>query len=147
MKSILTFLLMLIMGSVPAWAALGGDVSSVNSDVQVLGGQHVMVAKVGYNLHQITRPDGCVIKEFASPAGVVFGISWQGHFVPNLQQLLGTYMTNFQQGQRVQVVRRRAITIEGDNFVFSSMGHMRSFRGRAYVPGLVPASLTAEVVQ
>ena len=26
MKSILTFLLMLIMGSVPAWAALGGDV-------------------------------------------------------------------------------------------------------------------------
>jgi len=147
MKSILTFLLMLIMGSVPAWAALGGDVSSVNSDVQVLGGQHVMVAKVGYNLHQITRPDGSVIKEFASPAGVVFGISWQGHFVPNLQQLLGTYMTNFQQGQRVQVVRRRAITIEGDNFVFSSMGHMRSFRGRAYVPGLVPASLTAEVVQ
>ena len=54
MKSILTVLLMLMMGSLPAWAALGGNVASVNSDAQVLGGQHLMVAKVGYNLHQIT---------------------------------------------------------------------------------------------
>jgi uncharacterized membrane protein len=147
MKRIFTGLLMLAMGSLPAWAALGSDVSSVNSDTQVLRGQHIMVAKVGYNLHQITMSDGSVVKEFVSPAGTVFGISWNGHFAPNLQQLLGTYMTNFQQGQRTQYVRRRAITIQGDNFVFSSMGHMRSFRGRAYVPGLVPANLTPEVVQ
>jgi len=147
MKSILAVLLMLMMGSLPAWAALGDDVSSVNSDVQALRGQHRMVVKVGYNLHQITTPDGSVVNEFVSPAGTVFGVSWQGHFMPNLQQLLGTYLTNLQQGQRTQVVRRRAVTIQGDNFVFSSVGHLRSFRGRAYVPGLVPANLTPEVVQ
>ncbi|MGA2986794.1 MAG: DUF2844 domain-containing protein [Terriglobia bacterium] len=146
MKSIFAVLLML-MGSVPAWAALGDNIASVNSDAQVLGGKHQIVAKVGYNLHQITMADGSVVNEFASPAGTVFGVSWQGHFMPNLQQLLGTYMTNLQQGQRTQAVRRRAVAIQGDNFVFSSMGHMRSFRGRAYVPGLVPANLTPEVVQ
>jgi hypothetical protein len=147
MKSIFAVLFMLMMGSVPAWAALGSDVSSVNADAQVLGGQHVMVAKVGYNVHQITHADGSVVNEFVSPAGIVFGISWTGHFMPNLHQLLGSYMTNLQQGQRTQVIPRRAVTIQGDNFVFSSMGHMRFFRGRAYVPGLVPANLTAEVVQ
>ena len=147
MKSIFAVPLMLMMGSVPAWAALGSDVSSVNADAQALHGQHVMVAKVGYNLHQITHADGSVVNEFVSPAGIVFGISWTGHFMPNLHQLLGSYMTNLQQGQRTQVVRRRAVTIQGDNFVFSSMGHARFFRGRAYVPGLVPANLTAEVVQ
>jgi hypothetical protein len=147
MKRILTVLLMLLMGSLPAWAALGGDVASVMSDAQVLGGQRVMVAKAGYNLHQITLHDGSMVNEFVSPAGVVFGVSWNGHFMPNLQQLLGSYMTNFQQGQRTRVVPRRAVTIQDDNFVFSSMGHMRSFRGRAYVPGLVPTNLTPEVVQ
>jgi hypothetical protein len=147
MKSILNVLLMLMMASVPAWAALGDDVSSVNSDVQALGGKHVMVAKVGYNMHQITAADGSVVNEFVSPAGKVFGISWQGQGVPNLQQLLGSYMTNLQQGQRTQVVRRRAVTIQGDNFVFTSFARMRNFRGRAYVPGLVPANLTPEVVQ
>ena len=147
MKSIWTVLLLLMIGSVPAWAALGDDVSSVDSDAHVLGGQHIKVAKMGYNLHQITATDGSVVNEFVSPAGTVFGISWKGHFAPNLQQLLGTYLTNFQQGQRTQYVRRRAITIQGDNFVFSSFGAMRNFRGRAYVPGLIPANLTAEVVQ
>jgi hypothetical protein len=147
MKRTLTVLLMLIMGSIPAWAALGSDVSSVNSDVQALRGQHSMVAKTGYNLHQITTPDGGVVNEFVSPAGIVFGISWNSHFAPNLQQLLGSHMTDFQQGQRTHYVPRRALTIQGDNFVFVSMGHMRNFRGRAYVPGLIPANLTAEVVQ
>ena len=106
-----------------------------------------MVAKVGYNMHQITAPDGSVVNEFVSPAGLVFGISWQGQGVPNLQQLLGSYMTNLQQVQRTQVVRRRSVTVQGDNFVFTSFGRMRNFRGRAYVPGLVPANLTPEVVQ
>ena len=147
MKRTFVVLLMLLMGSVPAWAVLGEDVSTVNSDVQVLRGQHVMVAKVGYNLHQISTSDGSVVNEFVSPAGTVFGISWQGHYMPNLQQLLGTHMADLQQGQRTRVVPHRAVTIQGDNFVFSSFGHMRSFRGRAYVPGLVPANLTPEVVQ
>ncbi|MGD0222284.1 MAG: DUF2844 domain-containing protein [Terriglobia bacterium] len=147
MKRTFAVLLMLLLGSVPAWAVLGENVSTVSSDVQVLRGQHVMVAKTGYNLHQITMKDGSVVNEFVSPAGIVFGISWQSHFMPNLQQLLGAHMADLQQGQRTRVVPRRAVTIQTDNFVFSSFGHMRSFRGRSYVPGLVPANLTPEVVQ
>ena len=147
MRSILKVLLVLVLVSVPAWAALGDNVSSVESDAQALQGQHRMVAKAGYNLHQITMSDGSVVNEFASHTGLVFGVSWRAHSIPNLPQLLGTYMTNLQQGQRTHVLRRRAVTIEGDNFVFSSFGHMLSFRGRAFVPGLVPANLTAEVVQ
>jgi hypothetical protein len=147
MKRNFAILLILMTGSVPAWAALGNNVASVSSDAQALRGEHVMVAKAGYNLHQITMQDGSVVKEFVSPAGTVFGVSWNGHSIPNLQQLLGSFMTNLQQGQRTQWIPRRAVTIQGDNFVFSSFGHMRFFRGRAYVPSLVPANLTPEVVQ
>lgn len=147
MKSVFTLLLTLLMGSIPAWAALGDDVSSVDADAKALGGRHIMVAKVGYNVHQITFPDGSVVNEFVSPAGTVFGISWQGHFVPDLRQLLGTYMTDLQQGQRTHVVRRRAVTIQGNNFVFSSVGHLRFFQGRAYIPGLLPANLKPGIVR
>jgi len=147
MKRICAVLLMLMLGSLPAWATLGEEVSSVDSDVQVFHGKHIMVAKVGYSLHQISTPDGSVVNEYVSPAGIVFGVSWQSHFIPDLHQLLGTYLTNLQQGQRTNVVRRRAVTVRGDNFVFSSVGHLRSFHGSAYVPGLIPANLTPEVVQ
>ncbi len=147
MKCVWITVLILALGTLPAWASLGDNVSTVAFDAQALGGQEVKVAKTGFDLHQITLKDGTVVNEFVSPEGTVFGISWQGHFIPNLHQLLGTYITNLQEGQRTQVMRRRAITIQGDNFVFSSVGHMRFFRGRAYVPGLVPANVKAEVVQ
>jgi hypothetical protein len=139
--------LLLTMTGLPAWAALGDNISSIDLDAQAFHGQHMLLAKTGYNLHQITLPDGGVVNEYVSPAGTVFGVSWQGHAIPNLHQLLGTYITNLQQGQRMNVVPRRAVTIQGDNFVFRSFGHMLSFHGRAYVPGLVPANLTPEVVQ
>lgn len=147
MKSMCMAVLLLLIGSLPAWAALGDNVSSINADAVALGGKHQMIAKVGYSLHQITMQDGSVVNEFVSPAGTVFGVSWTGRTVPNLNQLLGNYMINLQQGQVTRRVPRRSITIQGDNFVFSSMGHMLSYRGRAYVPGLVPANLTPEVVQ
>jgi hypothetical protein len=147
MKSILRISLILMVGSLPAWAALGGDISSVNADAQVLGGQHSVVAKGGYTLHQITKADGSAVNEFVSPAGVVFGISWQGHFMPNLNQVLGSHLTDLQQGERTHVVPRRAVTIQTDDFVFTSFGHGHSFRGRAYVRSLVPGNLTPEVVQ
>jgi hypothetical protein len=147
MKRLWISALLLALGSAPAWATLGENVSSVELDAHALGGKHVKIAKAGFDLHQLTMRDGTVVREFVSPAGTVFGVSWQGHFVPNLHQLLGTYIIDLQGGQRTQHVRRRAITIQGDNFVFSSTGHLRSFRGRAYVPGLIPTNLTAEVVQ
>ena len=139
--------LLLTLSSTPAWAALGENVSSVELDAHALGGQHLTIAKAGFELHQINLQDGTVVNEFVSPAGTVFGVSWQGHFVPNLHQLLGTYISNLQEGRRTRIAPRRAVTIQGDNFVFSSMGHLRSFRGRAYVPGLLPSNLAAEVVQ
>jgi hypothetical protein len=147
MKNILRILLMVPLCSIPAWAALGGNVSTVDSDAQALGGQHRMVAKVGYNLHQITTADGSVVSEFVSPAGVVFGVSWQGHSLPNLSQLLGAHLVDFQTGGRTNVIPRRGVTIQTDDFILTNIGHERSFRGRAYVPSLIPANMTSEVVQ
>jgi hypothetical protein len=147
MKITIGALLVLVLGAAPAWAVLGEYESSVSLDQQALRATHREEVQQGYKLHSLTTGDGTVVKEYISPMGIVFGISWQGHFIPNLHQLLGSYMTNLQQGQRTNVVRRRSVTILGDNFVFFSIGHLRFFHGKAYVPGLIPANLTAEVVQ
>ena len=147
MKRNLALLVILMMGSTRAWAALGNNQASVDADAQALGGQHTVVAKTGYSLHQISMSDGSVVNEFVSPAGVVFGVSWQGRRLPDFHQLFGAYMTNFQQGQRTQVIPRRGITIQGTDFYFTNFGRTMSFHGRAYAPSLVPTHLTAEVVQ
>ena len=148
MRTLGGILLALTLGAAPVWAALGEAESSVNTDGRFLRGQMRSEARPGYRVHQITDPSGAVIREYISPAGKVFGVSWQGPFVPNLQQLLGTYFTYLEQYAQSQTGRRGGpLIIRRDDFVFSSGGHMRWRRGHAYVPGLLPANLTPEVVQ
>ena len=139
---------MLVLAVSPAWAALGQPESSVNKDQQFLRGQVRSEVYGSYRLHLITEPSGTTVREYVSPAGIVFGISWQGPFVPNLQQLLGTYFTHLQEFAQAQTRRRGgAITIQKQNFVLTSGGHMRAYQGRAYVPSLLPPGVSPEVVR
>lgn len=148
MREVAGIWLVLALGSAPAWAALGAPEASVSADQQVLHGQMRSEVHQGYQLHLITDPSGTVVREYASPAGKIFGVSWQGPFVPNLQQVLGTNFTYLQQYAQAQTGRHGGpIIIQKENFVFSSGGHMRWRHGRAYVPSLLPSNLSPEVVQ
>jgi hypothetical protein len=141
-------LLILILGAAPAWAALGQPESSVKLDGQFLRGQIRDEVHEGYRLHLITDPAGTVVREYVSPAGIVFAISWQGPFVPNMQQLLGSYFNHLQQNAQARTGRHGGpLMIQDDNFILTSGGHMRSYRGRAYVPSLLPTNVSPEVVQ
>jgi len=148
MRTFWGVLLILMLGVAPAWAALGESESSVSADRQFLRGQIRYEVHEGYRLHQITDATGGVVREYVSPAGKVFGVSWQGSFVPNMQQLLGSYFTYLQQYAQAQAGRHGGpLMIQNDKFVFTSGGHMRSYHGRAYVPSLLPTNLAPEVVQ
>ena len=148
MKATLGVLMALMLGAVSAWAALGEYESSVRADQQMLGGTMREEVHPGYKLHQITTSNGTVVREYVSPEGKVFGIAWQGPFVPNLQQLLGTYFAELDAYARAQTERRAGpLSIKTDDLVFASGGHMRSYRGRAYAPKLLPNSVSAGVVQ
>jgi len=137
----------LLLGTAPARAALGESADSVQNDTKMLQGQLRSVVLPGYTVHQITREDGLTVKEFASPRGTVFGVSWQGPTMPDLSQLLGKYYADYQRAAQARVHRRGPITVRIGDLVVKSSGHMRSFRGRAYVDSLIPNTASKEVVQ
>src|SRR5690349_6974879 len=74
-----------------AWAALGGDVSSVESDTAQSGGTVRILKMTTHSVHEIRTASGVTVREYVSPAGKVFGVAWQGHTNPDLRQVLGTY--------------------------------------------------------
>jgi Protein of unknown function (DUF2844) len=137
----------LLLGAAPAWAVLGEPLSSVQSDQTYFRGKLMRLPRQGYELHQITAPDGTAIREYVSPEGTVFGVSWQGPAMPNLTQLLGSYAADFHQTSQSPHGRRGPLVVRTDRVVIESGGHMRAFHGRAYVPNLVPNNLTEAVVQ
>ena len=147
MKTALRILIILMMGALPAWAALGEYEGSIGLDQQILRGEIREEVRTGYKLHQIITSDGALVREYVSPEGKVFAISWHSHSLPNLAQLLGAYFPRVQQASQAKTQRGGPLVIRNADFVFFSGGRMMDFHGTAYVPGLLPKNVTAGVVK
>ena len=147
MNKVLILMSALITAALPGWAALGGSVETVASDQVRMQAKRAITQMREYNIHLITRDDGTLIKEYVTPDGKVFGVSWTGPTIPDLTQLLGTYNTEFQTSVRAQPRRRKAGVVHNQDLVVESTGHMRAFYGRAYVNSMLPSGVTAETVK
>jgi len=130
-------------------AALGGDVSSVQSDALHLQGTLRVTPNALYALHEIETPTGIQVREYVSPAGKVFAVAWQGPWRPDLHQLLGSYFVPFQQAARASKQRpgRAPLSIHQANLFVEHSGQMRFFRGRAYLSDEFPAGVKAESIR
>jgi hypothetical protein len=133
--------------ALPGWAVLGGAVESVATDQARLQANRKVMQTRDYAVHEITRDDGTVIREYVTPAGKVFGVSWSGPAIPDLSQLLGSYNTEFQNTLRSQRGRRKAGVVRNTDLVVENGGHMRAFYGRAYLSSLLPSGVTQEIVR
>jgi Protein of unknown function (DUF2844) len=131
----------------PLCASLGGDVTSVLADQVKMQGSLRTTSADSYTVHEIQTSTGVTVKEYVSPAGKVFAVTWQGAFHPDLRQLLGTYFDQYAQAVQAQRAERRGhgpLLIQQAGLVVQITGHMRAFRGRAYVPQMLPAGLHSE---
>ncbi len=137
--------------SLPALAALGGQVDSVQADGTHLKAQLRAGAQgAGYSVEQLQLPSGTVVSEYVAASGTVFAVSWHGPLMPNLSQILGTYFQQYVAAAKLAPHNggtRRHFQIRQPDLVVQSNGRMRLYYGRAYVPSLLPANVTADDIQ
>lgn len=134
----------------PALAALGGDIASVQQDQAQMKGTLKTTTARAYTVHEIKASAGTVVKEYASPEGKVFAIAWHGQFIPNMKQLLGSYYQQFADAaaaQREEHPGHRPVNINQPGLVFQNGGHVRSYFGKAYVPTMLPQGVSADEIQ
>jgi len=123
----------------PVFASLGGDGTSIGSDLARMKGSLRVNTTADYTVHEITTPDGTVVREYVSSADKVFAVSWRGPFIPDLRQVLGGYYARYLQSTSTpHAGGHRHLSIEQPNLVVQSSGHMRAFAGRAWAPDLLP---------
>lgn len=105
------------------------------------------LTKEGYTVHEATREDGGKVRQYANTKGIVFGVSWEGGRLPDLEALLGKHFKTFVQEAQFSKRRRGPLFVQQGDFTVVSGGHQRDFRGRAYLSNLIPSSLTHEVIR
>ena len=134
----------------PVSAALGGAEKSVHADRERMNGVSSRIQAGAYTVHEIRADTGTIIREYVTAGGAVFGVAWDGPFMPDLQQLLGAYFEQYKFAIRAEKAKRpgrRPLNIQLPGLIVQTSGHMRSYRGRAYIPGMVPSGVSADVIQ
>jgi hypothetical protein len=99
--------ILLVILTCPSWAALGDNEQSIQRDAARMKGTHRVVSATPYVLHEIQTPGGYTVREFVSPGGSVFVVSWTGPGGLDLQSLLGAYFEPFQQAATAQREHQR----------------------------------------
>jgi hypothetical protein len=141
-------MLCLMSSASPLWAALGRDFRSVQDDrAQMKAEIRIARTERSYTVHELKMSSGTVVREYVSSAGKVFGVAWQGPWLPNFRQLLGDYFNPIMQAPRNRRQGRGPLVIRQPQVVFQSGGHMRSFFGRAYAPDMLPNGISPDVIQ
>jgi len=133
--------------ALPGWAVLGGSAESVVTDQLKFQAKRTVVETQEYTLHVISLEDGTLIREYVTPGGKVFGVSWSGPTIPDLPQLLGSYNAEFQNAVHVKSGHRRAAGVHDSDLVVESSGRMRAFYGRAYLNSMLPSGVGQEIVK
>ena len=131
-----------------AHAALGDTVASVQTDARNMRVGLTLVSHAAYDVFEGTRADGLRLREFVSPAGMVFAVSWTAAVPPDMNLLLGGYYQEYVQksGAIQRSGLRRSLRIASLSLVVESGGHMRSVEGRAYLPQLLPAGVSVSEI-
>ena len=133
--------------SVPAAATLGEDVRSVAADQAQLEAALEITGAAKFSLHQLRLPSGTVVREYVSPSGMVFAVTWRGPVPPDLQQVLGRFFDDFAAAVRTQDAGSGARRVQAAGLVAQSGGHMRAFFGRAWLQPMLPRGVLAEEIQ
>jgi hypothetical protein len=121
---------------VPAAAAAPVQVPAV----KLLAAKPV-AQNTNYTTQELQLDSGTLVREYATPAGVVFAVTWRGPVLPDLSALLGNYFSTFKQETdqaRTAGKRGAPVNLMRGDLVVRSNGRMRNFFGHAYVPSLIP---------
>jgi hypothetical protein len=136
--------------AIPAFASLGGNVNSIETDRASMSASKTMTHATNYDIHEIQSPNGTVVDEYVSSQGTVFAVTWHGQFPPQMQQILGSYFQQYSdalQAQPTQPYGHRPLNIQKPGLVVQTSGHMRAHYGRAYVPDMMPAGLQVDQIR
>jgi hypothetical protein len=131
----------------PAQAALGQGVASVETDRIQVKASVRQVSHAAYTVHELSTPFQGLVREYVSPSGRVFAVTWHGPAMPDLRQMLGANFNVLAASHHRQSGGRGHLSINEGNVVFESNGRMRSFHGRAYLTDALPTGVSSNDIE
>ena len=136
----------LLFCSQSAWAALGGDASSIGTGQTHLLASARILRAATHTMHELEAGTGTKVREYSGNDGKVFAVCWEGPFRPNLRDLLGEHYDSYLKAAGARVARGPVNIRLPGGLVIHMSGHQRAFYGRAYLENSVPQGLSTDEI-
>ncbi len=130
-------------------ATLGESADSIAADQKaLLAVRPSTTVRNGYTVQEV-RSDAVTLREYISPAGIVFAIAWNGLIHPDLTPLLGSHAGEYEKSLRQTPHQpgRRHLRVKTNQVIVEKWGQMRNLQGRAYIPALLPPGMSVDEIQ
>lgn len=131
----------------PAHATLGGDRASVEHDRLQLRASSSHTEHAAFTVHEITLPNHGLVREYLSPAGQVFAVTWHGPLMPNLSQLLGAHLKEINAATQQRRGGLGHFSAQTGEVAYVNAGRMRGFHGAAYLIHALPSGVSVNDIQ
>ena len=138
---------LIAFAALPVQASLGDNETSVEADRLAMGATRRTQLNPAFTSHELQMPAGTTVREYVSPAGIVFGVAWQGPSIPDLRQLLGSHFDEYIAAMETRRTRRSPVLVQLPGLVVQSSGRMRAFSGHAYLPAALPPGVAPEEIR
>ena len=94
----------------------------------------------GYTVNSSVLDNGTTVREYVGADGVVFAVSWNGPFLPDLRTLLGDHFATLtSEAARHPKAGHSQLHVDRPEVTIESTGHMRAYAGRAWINARLPA--------
>ena len=141
--SVVSSLLLAAGACAPAFAGLGGDATSVDADrVSVKGTVRVTTNAAGFAVHEISNAAGLRSPEFLARTARCLPSAGAVRASRDLGSMLGGYYAEVQQAVNRPHYNHHNLSVVTPRVVLQSSGHLRTFYGRAWAPGLLPQNFS-----
>jgi len=148
---------LVIAASGPAHAQLGSTVAIAASGIASSSNPADATAQV---LHQArnsaarwqesTDANQIRVRQYVSSSGQVYAVSWDGPAMPDVAVQLGTWFDRYRQEASAALPNASGLhssRVSSSDLMVETAVRLRDFSGRAWLPGALPAGVTAADIE
>lgn len=139
----------LLFAAEAAQAVLGEPADSIAGDTRAFSAvRKAARQQTSFTVHEL-ESDGITVREYVAPSGIVFAVAWNGVAKPDLARLFGSYYGDYTSATKAPARKgaKRVQAVRSDRVVVERWGQMRSMRGRAYIPVLLPTGVRTDEIR
>ena len=142
-------LILFFMPACPAFAALGEHESTICAESVRMHAQRAVSAKPAYSITDLRTGDGSKVRQYISENGMVFAVSWNTLYKPDLSTLLGVtysaYVAAAHNAAKRQGIQRN-FRHESLDVVVQSTSHLNIFSGFAFRLSMLPKGFNLNTI-